>query len=119
MALRCYQDYIVWQKAMDLAEAIHTITLRLPSEERFGLSDQLRRAGVSVPSNIAEGQGRGTDKEFYHFLYISRGSVFEIETQLKLCVRFRYLENEAINEAVMLCGEVGKMLNSLIRKLEK
>ena len=115
--LQCYQDYTVWQKAMDLAETIHMITLRLPIEERFGLSIQMRRAAVSVPSNIAEGQGRKSDKEFCHYLYISRGSVFEVETQLRLCVRFRYLEQEAISEAMDLCKEVGKMLNSLINKL--
>ena len=115
--LQCYQDYTVWQKAMDLAETIHMITLRLPIEERFGLSIQMRRAAVSVPSNIAEGQGRKSDKEFCHFLYISRGSVFEVETQLRLCVRFRYLEQEAISEAMDLCKEVGKMINSLINKL--
>jgi four helix bundle protein len=119
MTLQCYQDYIVWQKAMDLAEAVYLITLKLPKEERFSLSDQLRRAAVSVPSNIAEGQGRKSDKEFCHFLYVSRGSVAEIETQLSLCVRFQYLRREAVYDAMELCKETGKMINSLISKLDK
>lgn len=117
MTLRCYEDYTVWQKAMDLAEAVYAVTLKLPFEERFGLSDQLRRAAVSVPSNIAEGQARRTDKEFSYFLHISKGSIAEIETQLRLCVRFHYVEKEAIDEAMALCREVGKMINSLVYKL--
>ena len=117
MPLRSFRDLIVWQKAMRLARETYCLVKLLPMEERYALSDQMRRAAVSIPSNIAEGQGRKSDKEFCHYLYISRGSVFEVETQLRLCVRFRYLEQEAISEAMDLCKEVGKMLNSLINKL--
>ena len=117
MTLRYYEDYTVWQKAMDLAEAVYAVTLKLPFEERFGLSNQLRRAAVSVPSNIAEGQARRTDKEFSYFLHISKGSIAEIETQLRLGVGFHYVEKEAIGDAMALCREVGKMINSLVYKL--
>lgn len=119
MTLRCYEDYTVWQKAMDLAEAVYEVTLKLPVEERFGLSDQLRRAAVSVPSNIAEGQARRTDREFSYFLHISKGSIAEIETQLRLCVRFHYVGKDAISDSMELCMEVGKMINSLVYKLNR
>lgn len=81
MASRNYRDLIVWQRAMDLVEAVYRLTRSFPKEEQYGLTIQMKRAAVSVPSNIAEGQGRGNGKEFSYFLRISYGSLREIETQ--------------------------------------
>lgn len=117
MVLNCYQDLIVWQKAMDLVVNVYGLVKLLPREEMFSLSDQMKRAAVSIPSNIAEGQSRHSSKEFVHFLYISKGSVSELETQLLLCVRLEYMTTSEIKKAIALCGEIGKMLNALINKL--
>jgi len=86
MAVSNYRDLIVWQKAMDLTVEIYRIAKKLPKEELFSLSDQMRRAAVSIPSNIAEGNGRQTKGEFQHFLRIAKGSAAELETQLLICV---------------------------------
>ena len=82
MALRYYQDLVVWQRSMELVKEIYSLIKYLPKEELYGLSDQMRRAAVSIPSNIAEGQARYSNKDFIGFLYISRGSIAELETQL-------------------------------------
>jgi four helix bundle protein len=119
MAWTHYRDLVVWQKAMDLVDAVYDLTRRLPKEELFALSDQMRRAAVSVPSNIAEGHGRQTDKEFRQFLSIAKGSVFEIETQIMICIRQRYLTEDQAAAALSLCGEVGKILTRLIAPAAK
>ena len=108
-----YRNLIAWQKAMDLTDEIYSLTKLLPSEERFALSDQMRRSAVSVPSNIAEGYGRHTDKEFIHFLSIARGSVFELETQMTICLRQNYLSEPQTKRAMLLCDEIGKILTAL------
>jgi four helix bundle protein len=113
-----YQGLLVWQKAMDLSVLIYKLTKKLPKEELFSLSDQMRRAAISIPSNIAEGQERNTDKEFAHFLTISRGSKAELETQLLICEKVGYLKEADIVEAINLLIEIGKMLSSLIHKLK-
>lgn len=112
-----YTDLNVWQKSMDLVEEVYTLVKRLPKEEMYALSSQLRRAAVSIPSNIAEGNGRSSRKEYLRFLLISRGSTFEVETQLLICVKVEYLVEEEIERAMTLCSEVKKMLNGLIRNL--
>lgn len=112
-----YTDLNVWQKSMDLVEEVYTLVKRLPKEEMYALSSQLRRAAVSIPSNIAEGNGRSSKKEYLRFLLISRGSTFEVETQLLICVKVEYLIEEEIERAMTLCSEVKKMLNGLIRNL--
>lgn len=112
-----YTDLNVWQKSMDLVEEVYTLVKRLPKEEMYALSSQLRRAAVSIPSNIAEGNGRSSRKEYLRFLLISRGSTFEVETQLLICVKVEYLIEEEIERAMTLCSEVKKMLNGLIRNL--
>ncbi|MBR3294263.1 MAG: four helix bundle protein [Oscillospiraceae bacterium] len=114
MAWTHYRELIVWQKAMDLADEVYALTRRLPKEEQFALSDQLRRAAVSVPSNIAEGHGRQTEKEFKQFLSIAKGSVYELETQITICLRQGYLTEEQAHSALSLCEEVGKMLTRLM-----
>ena len=87
MTVHHYSDLIVWQKAMDLVVHVYEVTESFPQREVFGLTNQVRRAAVSIPSNIAEGQGRGTTKDFLHFLAIARGSLQEVETQLLLAYR--------------------------------
>ena len=112
-----YKDLVVWQKSMDLAVEIYKIVGKLPKQETYALSDQMRRASVSVPSNIAEGQERGSDKDFIRFLYIALGSKSELETQLHLAIRIGMLKEEDISTALQLSVEIGKMLNSLISKI--
>ncbi len=114
MGWKHYKDLIVWQKSMDLVEEVYALTKRLPVDERYALTDQIRRAVVSVPSNVAEGHGRQTDKEFRQFLSIAKGSVCEVETQLLICVRLKYLTEEQITRAITLCDEIRKMLTKLI-----
>jgi len=113
-----YQGLLVWQKAMDLTAVIYKLVKKLPKEELYALSDQMRRAVISIPSNIAEGQDRNTSKEFAHFLHIARGSKAELETQLLACVKIEYLNKTEISEAMELLTEIGKMLTSLINKLK-
>ena len=108
---------MVWQKSMSLVEETYQLVKMLPKEELYALSDQMRRAAVSVPSNIAEGQARNSTKEFVNFLSISRGSLAELETQFMICVRLKYLTQSQIETAMSLCAEVGRMLNALIGKL--
>lgn len=109
-----YKQLKVWQKAMDLTMEIYRLVKFLPREETYALSDQLRRAVVSIPSNIAEGHGRGTNKEFIKFLWIARGSLLEVETQLIICNRLALIKVEESKFAQSLIVEVGKMLNALI-----
>ena len=113
-----YRGLIVWQKAMELAVLIYNLTKKLLREELYSLSDQMRRAVISIPSNIAEGQDRDTNNEFVRFLTISRGSKAELETQLLICVKVGYLKEIEILEAMDLLTEIGKMLTSLIKKLK-
>ena len=113
-----YKDFIVWQKSIDLAVEIYKLIKLLPKTETYGLSDQMRRAVVSIPSNIAEGQGRNSAKEFVNFLAIARGSQKELETQIYICTRLEYFTEEEALTALNLCEEIGKMLNSLISKIK-
>lgn len=109
-----YKQLKVWQKAMDLTMEIYRLVKFLPREETYALSDQLRRAVLSITSNIAEGHGRGTDKDFVKFLWIARGSLLEVETQLIICNRLSLINVEESGFAQSLIVEVGKMLNALI-----
>ncbi|MCL1809606.1 MAG: four helix bundle protein [Clostridiales bacterium] len=112
-----YKDLIVWQKSMDLVEEVYNTVKALPSEEKYALSDQMRRAAVSIPSNIAEGQERISARDFAKFLYYAKGSKSELETQFMICIRLNYLTQEQAEAAQNMLSEIGKMLNSLIRKL--
>lgn len=118
MPLRSFEDLIVWQQAMLLAREIYKLVQVLPVEERYALSDQMRRAAVSIPSNIAEGQARNTSKEFIQFLHIAKGSNAELITQLLLCVDFGYLTEEQIRYAKQLSYKVAQLLSALIRSLK-
>jgi four helix bundle protein len=110
-----YTDLQVWQAAMDLAEDVYRITKLFPKEETYGLTVQLRRAAVSVPSNIAEGKGRSSEKELSQFLCHSRGSLFEIETQVNLARRLGYLDAQQAEAILKKATSVGQLLNGLLR----
>ncbi|MBR3109287.1 MAG: four helix bundle protein [Clostridia bacterium] len=101
---------------MDLVEEVYRISRLLPKDEKYALSDQLRRAVVSIPSNIAEGYGRYGMKEYARFLNIARGSKYEMETQLLICVRLQFIAESEISKSMNLCNEIGKMLNAMINK---
>ena len=117
MAVKNYRELIVWQKSMEAAKEIYSLVKKLPKEEMFALSDQMRRAAVSIPSNIAEGQARNSTKEFLQFLAIARGSTAELETQLLLCVQVGYLAPTDISALMDKLQEVSKMLNALTKTL--
>lgn len=119
MGVKSYNDLIVWQKAMDLAESVYRASRTFPREELFGLTGQLRRAAVSVPSNIAEGQGRATTRDFLHFLAVARGSLNELETQLLLAHRLGYIDDEQWSTLVNLADEVGRLLRGLVHSLSR
>lgn len=112
-----YKDLNVWQESMNLVESIYKLLKLFPKEETYALSDQIRRAVVSIPSNIAEGQNRNTQKEFIQFLYISLGSTAEVETQLLIAQRLNYLQN--IENEINQITKIRKMLNALINSLKK
>ena len=117
MSVKSYQELLVWQKSMELVMVVYQLAKQLPKEETYALATQIRRAAVSIPSNIAEGQARNSTREFANFLSIAKGSNAEVETQLMICVRLKFLEQSQITPALNLCSEVGKMLNALIGKL--
>ena len=117
--INSYKDLMVWQKSMDLVTEIYKLTEKFPKSEIYGLSRQMQRAAVAIPSNIAEGQKRGHSKEFLQFLYISYGSGAELETQLEICKRLPKLKNLEYDKAEQLLSEVMKMLNVLISSLKK
>ena len=112
-----YKDLLVWQRSIQLSLSIYRLTAAFPIEERYGLTSQLQRAGVSVPSNIAEGYGRGTRKEYKQFLAIARGSTLEVQTQLIMASELDYCDPQRLKETEGLSEEVSKMLYSLIGKL--
>jgi four helix bundle protein len=114
MAIRNYRDLIAWQRAMDLVEAVYCLTQRFPKEEIYGLTAQIRRAVVSIPSNIAEGEGRESRNDFLRFLSIAHGSLREVETQLHIAVRLRYVRDEDVVETQLLCDETGRILRGLM-----
>lgn len=111
-----HKELIVWQKSMQLVKDLYQATKFFPKEEAYGITSQIRRAAVSIPSNIAEGYGRSHDKELLHFLYISLGSASELETQLIICNDIEYLSNEKFEKLNGLNNEVIRMLSSLINK---
>ena len=116
-SVKSYKDLIVWQKSMDLVEMVYQATKVFPKEELYGLTNQLRRAAVSVPSNIAEGQARNSTAEFRNFLSIARGSLAEVETQLLIAERLRYIQPEKLKEMLVIQVEINKMTNALMGKL--
>ena len=119
MPVRNYKDLLVWQKAIDLVSLIYDATKTFPAEEMYGLKSQLRRAAVSVPSNIAEGQGRNSTGEFRQFLRNAKGSLLEVETQIIIAQRLRFLAPEKADNVIHALQEVLRMLNGLAAALPK
>lgn len=116
-----FKQLIVWQKAMKLVHLVYQVSKSFPSEERYALTDQLRRAVVSIPSNIAEGNGRSGNRDYAHFLSIARGSLFETMTQLEIAEGLGYVGQDArsrltIDEIDLLATEIGNMLTAMLKK---
>jgi four helix bundle protein len=117
--LRNYQQLIAWQEAIELVSDIYSLTSAFPRDEIYGLTSQLRRAAVSIPSNIAEGQGRATTGEFIQFLCHARGSLYEVETQVVISRKLGYItveQQESLSDAL---SELGRILNGLITSLQR
>ena len=113
-----YRDLIAWQKARTLALDIYRFTRRFPKDEIYGLSSQMRRAAVSVPSNIAEGKGRYSQKEFVQFLYKARGSLLELEAQASIARDLDYIDAQTFESTVGKTEELGRILNGLINRFQ-
>jgi four helix bundle protein len=113
-----FRDLVAWQKGMDLVVAVYRLSQSFPTEERFGLAAQVRRAVVSVPSNIAEGHGRRTRSDFVHFLDIARGSANETETQLLIAERLGFISPERNAPVLKLVDEVQRLQKALVNSLE-
>jgi four helix bundle protein len=112
-----YSELVVWQKAMDLVTDIYKVTATFPSEERFGLSSQARRAAVSIPSNIAEGHGRKATGAYLNHLSIAYGSLVELETQIQIAVRLSFVSSDDSSHLLSRADEIGKMLTGPIKSL--
>jgi len=119
VAVRSYRDLTAWQRGMDLVVEVYKLTRCFPREEIYGLVNQLRRAAVSIPSNIAEGQGRGAGKEFVHFLRIARGSAQEVETQLVIAERLGFVTSDQTKTTLGLADEVCRLIMGLSRSLSE
>jgi four helix bundle protein len=117
MGVKSFKQLIAWQKAMDLVVNLYGATKPMPRDEQFGLTSQIHRAAVSIPSNIAEGQARGTTRDFLRFLHMALGSCSEVETQLMLARRLGYLSEQSTDELLLDISEVGRLINGIIRSL--
>ena len=113
-----YKDLVVWQKGIELAKIVYRLSAKFPGEEKFGLVAQMRRAAISIPSNIAEDQARHTTGEFIQFISHAEGSVAELSTQLVLATELRFSSSEAAEPALELTEHLRRMLNGLRRKLQ-
>jgi four helix bundle protein len=118
MGIKCYRDLTVWQAGVDLVESIYLLARNLPRSELFALSSQIKRAAISIPSNIAEGHARSSRKEFLYFLSISLGSLAELETQLFLAQRMRYITKDELASNLSKTEELGRMIRGLQKALK-
>lgn len=117
--IKSYKDLLIWQKGIDIVTDLYQLVKNFPKEELYALSSQLKRAAVSIPSNIAEGYGRNSTQSYIHFVSISRGSLFELETQLLVAQKLKFFKNEILFSNIMnQITEETKMINSFITKLE-
>jgi four helix bundle protein len=112
-----HKDLFVWQRSMDLVETVYRLTAGFPSSEQWGLISQMRRAVISIPSNIAEGYGRQATGEYRHHVSIARGSLLELETQVLLALRLNYLETTSAETVLSEIEEISRMLATLVSKL--
>jgi len=116
--VRSYKDLDAWRAGVRLVKSVYGISRSFPSDERFGLVSQVRRASVSVPSNIAEGWGRGSTQEYLRFLRMARASLFEVETQLIIAQELEFVTSEQVNEVQQEASEAGRILTGLIKSIE-
>ncbi len=119
MASRNYRDLIAWQRAMELVDLVYQLTSRFPRDELFGLTSQLKRASISIASNIAEGQGRVLPRDFRRFLRIAYGSLREVETQILIGQRQHFLGESDVHAVLDKTSEIGRLINGLLRSLER
>lgn len=116
--VKSYRDLLVWQKGIQLTVSIYKLSKTFPREDLYGLTSQMRRSAVSIPSNIAEGAGRLNTQEYRQFLGIARGSSFELQTQLTIAKELRYGDAESIEAAESLCNDLGRMIFATIAGLK-
>ena len=119
MKVDSYRKLVAWQKGMELVTEVYKASQSFPQTEIYGLTSQMRRAAISVPSNIAEGQGRATKGEFFHFLGNARGSLFELQTQIYAAESLRFVSKELCHELIERSDEVGKIINGLMKSLQR
>lgn len=115
--IKSYRDLIIWSKGIELAKEVYLVTSKYPNNEIYGITNQMRRAGVSIPSNIAEGHARQSPAEFIHFLRITLGSLAELDTQLVLSKELGYVSVDTLNELDCLISELRRMIYTLLNKL--
>jgi four helix bundle protein len=118
-SIRSYRDLEVWRKAMELAERCYELTAEFPQREVYGLASQIRRAAVSIPSNIAEGNSRRSRQAYLNHLSIALGSQSEVETQIELSCRLGFISKQSAEEMLLMAGQVGRMLHGLVASLER
>jgi four helix bundle protein len=118
VSISSFRELRVWQLAMDVTEKVYQLTADFPKSEIYGLSSQMRRSAVSIPSNIAEGQGRDSTKEFLHFLAIAFGSICELETQLLIANRFNYISNDDLQSILIVLTATSKTTRGLQKSLK-
>jgi len=117
--MKTFRDLLIWQKAMKLVTSCYSISCSFPKEEQFGLTSQIRRCSVSIPSNISEGYGRGTNKDYHRFLKISLGSLFEFQTQIEIAYNLQYIKEENFNQLYEDSRELERMLTAFINKVKE
>ena len=117
--IRSYRDLEVWRKAMELAQKCYEITADFPNREVYGLASQIRRAAVSIPSNIAEGHSRRSRQAYLNHISIALGSQSELETQIDLSCRLGFISKQSSEEILLMAAEVGRMLHGLVSSLER
>ena len=111
------EDLKIWNKSIELAKSVYQLVAELPSDEKFGLNSQIKRCSISIPSNIAEGAGRNSNKEFKHFLSIANGSAYELQTQLILATELNLINKDKVQQVINTCIEIQKMNYSFQQKL--
>lgn len=119
MPVKDYRELIVWQRAMDLVEAVYRASAAFPREEIYGLTAQMRRAAVSIPSNIAEENGRNTTRDYLHFLGVAYGSVKELETQVLISERLQYMKADHSSDLVSATSEIARLISGLSNSLNR
>jgi four helix bundle protein len=117
--IKSYKDLLIWQRGIDLTQEIYTLTNLFPNTEQFGLISQMRRCSISVPSNIAEGFGRESNASFAQFIKISRGTLYELETQILIAKRIGLIENQiTFDKLISLISELAKMISGFLKSIK-